>query len=137
MRFESATDLAREKKAIEVFVSLFGGRYTKLDPNDVDYKVFDRDGNLIAYVEVKGRIRTLRDAFPLPISVKKIIKLVEKRLNPVVIWACEDGVIYAKVRDIRGDIMWGGRTPREGASNDEEMMAYYDKQDNFRYIRYT
>ena len=58
MTFETETDLIREKKAIELFVSIFGGSYKKLDPQDIDFKVFDKDKNLIAYAEVKGRIRT-------------------------------------------------------------------------------
>ena len=75
--FETDQDLIREKKAIEVFVKVFDGSFKKLDPFDVDYKVFDKDKNLIAYAEVKGRIRTMREAYPLPISVKKLIKLID------------------------------------------------------------
>ena len=56
MRFESNQDLEREKKAIEKFVNRFNGSYKKLDPNDVDYRVFDEKGKLIAYAEVKGKI---------------------------------------------------------------------------------
>ena len=75
--FETETDLIREKKAIELFVSIFGGSFKKLDPQDIDYKVFDKDKSLIAYAEVKGRIRTMRAAYPLPISAKKLVKLIE------------------------------------------------------------
>jgi hypothetical protein len=136
MTFETEQDLIREKKAIELFVKIFDGSFKKLDPHDIDYKVFDKDNNLIAYAEVKGRIRTIRDAYPLPISVKKLIKLIDKRLNPVIIWACEDGIIYGKASKLKGEIKWGGRAPREGSSNDAELMAYYDKQKEFKYVRY-
>ena len=54
MRFESNKDLEREKVAIEKFVGRFGGSYKKLDPNDVDYRIYDSSGELIAYAEVKG-----------------------------------------------------------------------------------
>ena len=131
MRFESEQDLKRERKAIDTFVNVFGGSAKKLGPNDVDYKVFDKDNSLVAYAEVKGRLRVLSQAYPLPIA------LADKRLNPVMIWACDDGIIYAKVKDIYGDIKWGGRKPRKGAVNDEELMAYYDKQRAFKYIRYS
>jgi len=94
MTFETEADLIREKKAIELFVSIFGGSYLKLDPHDVDYKVFDKDKNLIAYAEVKGRVRTIRDAYPLPVAARKLVKLTDKRLTPVIIWACDDGIIY-------------------------------------------
>ena len=86
MRFENDKDLTREKKAIEYFVKRFNGSYKKLGPNDIDYKVFDEKGNLIAYAEVKGRYKTLANCFPLPIACRKVVKLCDKRLNPVIIW---------------------------------------------------
>lgn len=136
MIFEKEQDLIREKRAIELFVSTFGGSYKKLDPLDIDYKIFDKDGNLIAYAEVKGRIRTMNAAYPLPIAVRKLVKLVDKRLTPVVIWACEDGIIYGKVDKLYGDIRWGGRAPRDGSYNDAELMAYFDKQKELKYVRF-
>jgi len=134
--FETETDLIREKKAIELFVSIYGGSYRKLDPHDIDYKVFDKDKNLIAYAEVKGRVRTMSKAYPLPVAVRKISKLSEKRLNPVLIWSCEDGIIYGKVNKLKGEIKWGGRTPRDYSSNDSELMVYYDKQKELKYVRF-
>jgi hypothetical protein len=135
MTFETEEDLRREKKAIEIFVNIFGGSYQKLDPKDIDYKIFDKDKNLIAYAEVKGRIRTMSNAYPLPISARKVVKLTDKRLNPVVIWACEDGIIYGKVNNLHGVIKWGGRPPRENSFDDSELMVYYDKQKELKYVR--
>jgi len=137
MTFETETDLIREKKAIELFVSIFGGSYKKLDPHDIDYKVFDKDKNLIAYAEVKGRIRSMKTAYPLPLSAKKLVKLIDKRLAPVLIWACDDGIIYGKANKLHGEIKWGGRPPRDGSFNDAEMMVYYDKQKELKYVRYV
>tara|TARA_R110000787_G_scaffold259385_2_gene364701 strand:+ start:135 stop:545 length:411 start_codon:yes stop_codon:yes gene_type:complete len=136
MRFENKSDLTREKKAIEKFVGIFGRSYKKLGPNDIDYRVFDSSNNLIAYVEVKGRLRALKDAYPLPVAARKIVKLCDKRLNPVMIWACEDGIIYAKVSEIQGSVKWGGRKPRENSFNDEELMIYYEQQKGFKYVRF-
>lgn len=136
MIFERQEDLDREKKAISLFVNTFGGSFKKLDPLDVDYKIFDKDNNLIAYAEVKGRIRSVRDAYPLPIAIRKLVKLNDKRITGVVIWACDDGIIYGRIDKIYGDIRWGGRPNREGSVNDDELMAYYDKQKGFKYIRY-
>ena len=93
MRFESEEDLKRETQAIEKFVNMFGGSFKKLGPNDIDYRVFDSKGELIAYVEVKGRLRPIKEAYPLPVAARKVVKLCDKRLNPVMIWACEDGII--------------------------------------------
>jgi hypothetical protein len=132
MIFETETELAREKKAIELFVSIFEGSYKKLDPQDIDYKVFDKNNNLIAYAEVKGRIRPISSAYPLPVSARKLVKLIDKRLSPVLIWACEDGIIYGKATRLRGEIKWGGKPPL-----DDEMMVYYDKQKEFKYVRYV
>jgi hypothetical protein len=136
-RFESEEDLRRERRAIELFVNTFGGSYKKLDPNDIDYKVFDKDNKLIAYVEVKGRIRTMREAYPLPISARKFIKLADKMLNPVIIWACEDGIIYVKANKLVGTVLWGGRASRANSYDDNEFMLYFEKQKCMKYIRFT
>lgn len=136
MIFESEEDRKRERKAITAFTDIFGGSFKKLDRDDIDYKVFDSNGTLIAYVEVKGRIRTMANAYPLPISLHKLSKLMDKRLNPVVVWACEDGIIYARPKTIRGTIRFGGMAPRPNSFSDEEMMIYYDKQKGFKYVRY-
>lgn len=136
MTFETEQDLKREHKAITTFVNTFGGSFQKLDPHDVDYKIFDKEGKLIAYAEVKGRIRTMHDAYPLPVAARKIVKLVDKRLPPVMIWSCEDGIIYGKVDKLRGEVKWGGRAPRNGSVNDLELMVFYAKQKDLKYIRF-
>lgn len=127
MRFESEQDIHREQKAITKFIELFHGSFKKLDDNDIDFKIFDSEGNHIAYAEVKGRMKTIQDAFPLPVAARKLVKLADKRLNPVMIWACLDGIVYCKVKNIKGIIQWGGRKPRPGSYNDEELMVYLDK----------
>lgn len=135
-RFETEKDRDRELKAITKFVERFNGSFKKLDPFDVDYRVYNDKGNLIAYVEVKDRLRDMADAYPLPISATKVTKLCAKRLNPVIIWACEDGIIYGKVNEIVAEARWGGRKPREGSYSDEELMLYYPKQKTFKYAKY-
>ncbi|MFN5250148.1 MAG: hypothetical protein ACK5DE_03820, partial [Bacteroidota bacterium] len=113
------------------------GSYQKLDPFDIDYKIFDKDKNLIAYAEVKGRIRTMKMAYPLPVSAKKVVKLMDKRLEPVLIWACDDGIIYGRVMKLIGEIKRGGRPPRIGSFTDDELMVYYEKQKGLKYVRYV
>jgi len=137
MRFESEEDLRRERKAIETFVKVFKGSHKKLGPDDIDYRVFDKDNKLISYVEVKGRLRTISQAYPLPVALQKIVKLSAKRLNPVMIWACEDGIIYGKIHELYGTVRWGGRPKREGSYNDDELMAYYETQKKLKYIKYA
>jgi hypothetical protein len=136
MIFETEEELRIEKKAVELFVKIFEGSFKKLDPQDVDYKIFDKDNNLIAYAEVKGRIRTMRDAYPLPIAARKLVKLIDKRIVPVLIWACEDGIIYGKANKLEGVIKWGGFPPQDELK-DNELMVYYDKQKELKYVRFT
>ena len=131
MIFETDTDILREKKAIDLFVSIFKGSYKKLDQFDIDYKVSDDRGQLIAYVEVVGRMRSMKTSYPLPITLSKLNKLIEKRLNPVIVWACDDGIIYAEATKIEGVIKWGGLPPRD------EMIVYYDKHKTMKYVRYV
>ena len=100
MRYETKEDLAREKRAVEKFVALFKGSYKKLGPNDIDFRIFDKDKKIIGYVEVKGKSSTLKNAFPLYVAARKLVQLCDKRLNPVILWACEDGIIYGKVPEI-------------------------------------
>jgi hypothetical protein len=126
MTFDTPEDLRREKKAIELFVSMFSGSYQKLDPQDVDYKVFDKDNKLIAYAEVVSRVRTMVNAYPLPVPAKKLVKLFDKRIPPVIIWSCDDGIIYAKANELRGEIIF-----------DSELIVYYKKSKEFKYIRFT
>jgi len=137
MIFEKTEDIERETNAIQKFVSLFDGSYKKLDKLDIDFKIFDKDKALIAYVEVKGRKRDMSNAYPLPISLEKVAKLIGKRLNPVIIWACTDGIIYGKVYELKGEVRWGGRPPREGSFDDAELMIYYAKQKGFKYIKFS
>jgi hypothetical protein len=136
-RFESEQDLLRERRAIELFASLYKYTYKKLDPNDIDYKLFNADGMLIAYVEVKGRHRNIKDAYPLPIAARKLVKLFDKRLTGIVIWACDDGIIYAKAEKLRGQSCYSGRLERVGSVNDNELMIYHDRQDDLRYCKYS
>ena len=136
MRFEKESDLNREARAIAKFVGIFNGSYKKLGSNDIDYRVFNEAKELIAYVEVKGRLRSIKEAYPLPVAARKVVKLCDKRLNPVMIWACEDGIIYGRVLELEGDVRWGGRKPRANSVHDEELMIYYKPQKGFKYVRY-
>jgi hypothetical protein len=137
MIFEKPEDLERENKAIQQFVGMFKGSYQKLGQFDIDFKIFNNENVLIAYAEVKGRNKDMSNAYPLPISLEKVAKLLAKRLNPVLVWACNDGIIYGKVYDLKGEVRGGGRPPREDSFNDAELMIYYDKQKGLKYIKFS
>lgn len=124
---KSKEDLRRAENAIKLFVSMFGGSYEKLGPLDIDYKIFNSDGEVLGYAEVTSRHRTMRDSYPLPISASKLVKLFEKRLNPVAIWACDDGLIYTKLSGIRGELI----------SSDNELTMFFEKQKSFKYVKFV
>lgn len=127
LNLESEEEIRREKKAIELFVSLFNGSFQKLDPNDIDYKIFDKDKKLIAYAEVRSRFKSIYDAYPLPISAKKMVRLMDKRLNPVVIWSCDDGIIYSKISHLTGTVQF----------ESDDFVMYFDKQKSMKYVRFV
>ena len=127
MRFETNKDLDRELNCIELFCNTFKLTYSKLNENDIDFSLY-KDEKLIAYAEVKGRNRNVLEAYPLPIACRKLVKLQDKKINPIIIWDCYDGIIYGRIEQIEGKIKVGGRKPRDQSTNDIELMAYYDKQ---------
>jgi hypothetical protein len=138
MRFEKQTDLQREMKAIKLFTDGFKGGFIKLGQNDIDFTILDANHTVIAYAEVKGRNKTMQDAFPLPIAARKIVKLMDKSktVEPIVIWACLDGIIYGRIKKLGGVLKVGGRMPREHAANDIEAMVYYYETADFKKINY-
>lgn len=125
MIIETNEDKVREKKAIQKFVDRFSGSFKKLSPSDIDYRVFDKDNNLIAYAEVKPIYKPLSQSYPLPIEARKVVKVCDKILNPVIIWACDDGIIYARPSEIEG----------QAVCENNEMIIYYNKQSGTKYIR--
>ena len=135
-RAETKETIETKKRAIDRFVGLFSGSYQKLSQNDVDYKVFDQKQELIAYVEIRIRTKPMRAAFPLPVPARKAVKLCDKRIAPIVIWSCEDGIYYGDLRKMYGTVRYGGKKPRPHNSNNEEVMLYYDKQDALKYLRF-
>ena len=133
LRFESSQDLTREQEAITHFLTLKPKcSYVKLGENQVDFKILDQDKIPVAYVEVKGRNGTMKDAYPLPVSAYKVVKLCKLRLNPIIIWSCLDGIIYGQVTKIVGEAKWGGRKQRGNWYADQELMIYYDKQNGLK-----
>lgn len=126
MRFETLKDLQNECEAITIFCDEYDLKCRKLDENDIDFALL-KDELIIGYAEVKGRNKTIEEAYPLPISVKKLVKLMDKKTNPVIIWKCFDGIIYGKLEKLKGEIRIGGRKPRENSFNDIELMAYFER----------
>ena len=135
VRFETIKDLDRENKASDFLCKMFGFNKKKLGQNDIDFAIYDND-RFLFFLEVKGRLKDIDLSYPLPISVKKLIKLQDKKQQSVILWACNDGIIFSRTEKLKGDIKVGGRKPRDGSSNDIEFMAYYNKQSNLKEIQY-
>ena len=153
MRFETQKDIDRETKAIEKLIqhkSKYNLTYKKLGHNDIDFVIL-KDDNKVAVVEVKGRNKYIEDAFPLPVALRKVAKLQDqsdskylfgkngnfKIVSPsrIILWDCLDGIIYAPIIDIKGEVRYGGRVKRFGSANDQEIMIYYPNQKNFTIIK--
>jgi len=126
----------RKQKAIDTFTKTFGWTYQKLGSGDVDYKIL-KDGQLLAYCEIIPRYKNISVAYPLPIQGTRLMKLASKILNPISIWACDDGIIYSKIKVVEGQIRWGSLLPHLNVAEHGELMCYYAKQKRFKYIKYT
>ena len=112
--------------AIKKFVNRFKGSYKKIGINDVDYRVFDASKNLISYAEVVIINKTINTAYPLEVKANNVVRVCNKRLNPVVLWACVDGLIYGKPHEIIGQVSW----------KDNELILTYPKQKTLKYLKY-
>ena len=129
IRFENKTDLEREYKAVNLFCDIYGYEFKKLGDNDIDF-IITKNGLFICYLEVKGRKKNISNCYPLPVAIRKLFKLSEKKRQSVMLWACFDGIVYSRLENLKGEIKTGGRKPREGSANDIELMAYFEKSDN-------
>jgi len=135
IRFESKKDVEREVKAVSLFCKIYSFTFEKLGENDIDFKIF-KDKEFVCYLEVKGRLRKIQNCYPLPVAIRKLLKMSDKKKQSVMLWACYDGIVYSKLDKLTGQIKTGGRKPREGSANDIEIMAYYERNDNLIEVKY-
>lgn len=120
-----------KEKAIGKFTERFSGSYKSLGPNDVDYRVYDKNGNLIAFALIIPVEKEIKSCYPLQVSLNNLSKLSLKRLNPVIIWACLDGIMYGKINSISGTVSWQGTSELSS-----ELIVMYPKQKTFNYARH-
>jgi hypothetical protein len=134
--FETEEDLKRELKAMNHFASLFNFQFKKLPQFEIDFEVLKND-KLIAYAEIKGRSRNIQDGDYFIVAIRKIAKMIKKKNEQLIIWACPDGIVFGKLFEITGGIEFGGRKQeRENATNDKELMAHYHRQEKLFYSYY-
>jgi hypothetical protein len=119
MRFETKEDLEREREIMDKICK----DAIKLGDNELDFEIKDK-----AYVEIKSaNCKHNTPSFYL-VSLIKLTKLQEysKRLPTYLFIQWTDKLNYINFKDIRGNLEPNGRTPREGSSNDQELMVHVD-----------
>lgn len=124
--FDVDQDIAKEKKAVELYLRRIGGSYKKLSPDDVDFRILGENKSVIGYAEVKVLDTEMKQSFPLSVEARKIIKLRDKRLHAVMIWSCIDGIWYLPIEGLAGKANW---------SEQGELMLYFDNKKLFKYVR--
>jgi hypothetical protein len=124
--FEQDQDITKEKKAVELYLRRIGGRYKKLSPDDVDFRIIGENKSTIGYAEVSVLDTEMKDSFPLMVQARKIIKLRDKRLHAVMIWSCIDGIYYLPIEGLVGRATW---------SDEGELMLSFDNKKLFKYVR--
>ena len=119
MRFETKEDLEREREIMNRICK----DAIKLGNNELDFLIKDK-----AYIEIKSynyKHNSLKFYF---ISLIKLVKLQEysKKLPTFLFMQWTDKLTYINFKDIEGHIKTNGRTPREGSTNDQELIVHVD-----------
>jgi hypothetical protein len=120
-----------KRKAVGAFVELFDGSVEVLSPSDVFCRVFDKNKKIIAYADVVIVQDVLSKAYPLSVPAKTITKLIDKRLNPVMIWSFFDGIIYCKLKTISGEVSFGKTSD---TSPEELIITVFKKQPEILFV---
>lgn len=121
----------KETAAINLFVGKFKGSHSKVTHSGAEYKIFDQSGKHIAYAIVANGDLTIQSSYPLSVPAKAIVKLVDKRMPCVCIWACSDGIVYGHLDKISGIIKWGELSPHFS-----ELISYFEKQPSLKYVKF-
>ena len=119
MRFETKEDLERERQIMDRICK----DAIKLGGNELDFLIKDK-----AYIEIKSaNCKHNTPPFYL-VNLGKLYKMQEygKRLPTYLFIQWTDKLTYINFKDIRGNCEPNGRTPREGSSNDQELMIHVD-----------
>ena len=119
MRFETNEDIERERKIMDRIYK----DAIKLGDYELDFLIKDK-----AYIEIKSYNYKHNDLQFIFISLIKLVKMQEysKKLPTYLFIQWTDKLTYINFKDITGHIKTNGRTPREGSSNDQELMIHVD-----------
>ena len=119
--FVTGQDLSNEIEIITYVCEKWKTDYHKLPKWDLDF-MLHRDGNAVAFAEVKKSTKSFMQYPTQFISLQKInhLRRSQEYLESVLIYAYTDGIYYIKIDDIRGNVVYRGRNPRPGSTNDME-----------------
>ena len=119
MRFETKENLETERKIMDRICK----DAIKLGDYELDFLIKDK-----AYIEIKS-YNYKHDALQfIFISLIKLVKMQEysKKLPTYLFIQWTDKLTYINFKDITGHIKTNGRTPREGSTNDQELIVHVD-----------
>jgi len=124
--FETHQDLSNEEEVAKMFAEKGNFQYKKLKRSSLDYALISND-KAVCFLEIKC-FKSKHDKYEYKInSLYKWEKMQEfEKLLPVY-FVCHhsDGVVlYIRASDIRGDIKWSGRQPRDGSLHDQEFCIF-------------
>jgi hypothetical protein len=119
MRFETKENLETERKIMDRICK----DAIKLGDYELDFLIKYK-----AYIEIKS-YNYKHDALQfIFISLIKLVKMQEysKKLPTYLFIQWTDKLTYINFKDITGHIKTNGRTPREGSTNDQELIVHVD-----------
>lgn len=132
MKFENIENRSRQTEALKRFCTEFGLTFVE----NKDFAAIDaflrKDTKLVGMAEVKGVHSNYDDKKAVVVSMRKLVDCQEEQIKhkkPVaIIWAFNDCIAYAKLKDLSGEFYFGGRKKRKGSTHDIELMLKIDKQ---------
>ena len=132
MKFENPSHRSRQTEALKKFCKEFGLTFVE----NKDFAFLDatlrKDTKFIGQAEVKGVHSNYDDKEYVVVSMRKLVDCQKEQIKnkkPVaIIWAFDDCIAYAKLKDLSGEFYFGGRKKRKGSTHDIELMLKIDKQ---------
>lgn len=128
----------RIHKACSRYVSLSGGSYEQLSkPSDktMVIKIYNENKKLFSYglvVDVPVLIKQQNKN--LSLNVKNLLSVSDKRLNPMIIFSCDDGILYLNAMSVIGQCRFVESIP--GVSYSSELTICITDFKPMKYIRY-
>lgn len=129
VRFESQNDIENELKVMNLICP--DGQFKKLGENDLDFLVYDLGNGQkigLCYIEIKCYNANHDDYPTTMVSCIKYRKMMEKSLPTFLFIQWNDKLVYINSKKISGENRVGGRKPRKGSTNDQEMMIFVSNE---------